>query len=465
MSLRQLAYTYGVWPAFDPHMRGLGARLGRLRRQERASLETNRERQWQSLLRLLRHAEASSPFYQRRFRDAGVQVEALRSPDDLVRIPPLTRSDLRQHLAEICSNRYRAEDLLTAATGGTTDTPAPIRRDRISVGDKNAVQQNFWAWAGAHPGEKVFWLWGAVSDFSQNPSWRWRLYERYLMRQIWAPTSRLDPAVMEGFRQRWNRFRAPVVCAYPTPLTIFCEFLRDCGRPYHRPRTAICTAETLLPHQRAVIEETLGCGVFEHYGSREFGIIAGECEAHQGLHLNSSAAWVEYRPTGASASAHAGDPSSDSPVQELLVTDLLNYGMPLIRYQVNDCVAAPLPTGACACGRGLPRLPPIAGRTTDTFRLPDGSVVPGVALTNRVLKEAPALAKTQVIQDTLHNFRLRYVPGPGFHTSDLEPLRRKLDEFLGTGLHWEFEAVEEIARESSGKTRFCISRVAAGGSR
>jgi phenylacetate-CoA ligase len=224
------------------------------------------------------------------------------------------------------------------------------------------------------------------------------------------------------------------------------------------PRAVICTAEALLPHQRTLVEQVLRAPVFEQYGCREFGMVAAECPAHQGMHVATSAAYIEYRAISASA---------DAPY-EMLVTDLLNYGMPLIRYQINDCVAAPpAAAGRCACGRNLPRLPAIIGRTSDTLRLPDGSLMPGVALIAALAEgealgsAAPRLDKAQIVQEDLGQFRLRYVPGAGFTSAQLEPLRRKLDAILGTEIHWEFEAVAEIAREASGKTRFCVSKVGA----
>jgi phenylacetate-CoA ligase len=193
----------------------------------------------------------------------------------------------------------------------------------------------------------------------------------------------------------------------------------------------------------------MGAPVFEHYGSREFGMIAAECEYHGGLHVNPAAAYVELRPV---------DGTQD--LCDLIVTDLLNYGMPLIRYKIDDCTTTQ--SAQCRCGRGYPLMPPIVGRTTDVFCLPDGSLVPGVALTNRVLQVCPGLKQTQFIQETLTEFRIKYVPGPGFSPADLEHLRGRLTSFFPRGLKWSFEEVQRIDRERSGKTRFCISRVSAG---
>jgi len=440
-------YTRIVHPLFERrHYQGFTDRLRRYQRMEGLSLQANRELQWRALVRLLQHAYDTTSFYRHRFEAAGLRPSEIASPSDLERIPPLTRDDIREHLSGLQSNSYRAGELSHAATGGTTDTPVPLLRSREAVREKMAIQWRFNSWAGFLPGDKVFYVWGARQDFSENPSWRWRLYDRHLMRQVYAPTSLFNESVLESYRQSMNRFRPRVIYAYPTPLALFCEYLRDSRKPYQRPRTAICTAESLLPSQRRVIEEMLGCPVFEHYGSREFAMIAGECERHQGLHLNTAAAYVEFLP-------FAG--SEVEGLHELLVTDLLNYGMPLIRYRINDC--ALLGPEQCACGRGFPLLGQITGRVTEVFHLANGDSVPGISLHRVITEDCPGLRKIQLIQDTLHDFRVRFVPTRTFTQADLATLRSRLGQRFGESVHWTFEQVADIKRERSGKTRFCIS--------
>ncbi|PYX91931.1 MAG: hypothetical protein DMG67_08515, partial [Acidobacteria bacterium] len=224
-------------------------------------------------------------------------------------------------------------------------------------------------------------------------------------------------------------------------------FLRDTGKPFHRPASVICTAEPLSTDQRRLIEQTLGCPAFEMYGSREFGMIAADCE-HGNLHLNPAAAHVEFVPVpGAEVDG----------LCELVVTDLLNDGMPLIRYRINDC-AIPAEPG-CACGRGYAVLGKVSGRTADNFVLPDGNIVPGISLQNRVIKVCPGIKKIQIVQETPAQFMIRYVPGATFAAEDLKSLDTKLSEYFGQSVRWKFESVADIQREASGKTRFCISHV------
>lgn len=429
---------------------GLTARLRRLQRDEGLSAGELETQQVARLRKLLLHAMTTTEFYSQRFRDSGFDPQQLRSVEDLRSVTALRRDDIRSHLDAMCSRNFRPDELRTSATGGTTDSPVPIRRDVESLREKTAAQLRLNAWAGMQPGDKVYRLWGARSDFAENPSWRWRLYDQTLMRNLWAPTSLFNDEMLELYRRQLNEFKPDVIYAYPTPLTLLCEFLENSGQPYHRPKTAISTAEGLSEEQRATSERVLGCKVFEHYGSREFGMIAGECERGN-LHVNPLLAVVEFLPV---------EGAEDEHLHEILITDLTNYGMPLIRYKVNDCVRLdPSRLISCQCGRKFPVLGRIIGRTTDILTLPDGSRVPGVALTNRVLQVCPSLAKIQVVQEALHDFTINYVAGESFDSTSLNELKANLTKFFPAELRWSFNRVEQIERERSGKTRFCISRV------
>lgn len=446
MNLRNQFYARLVWPLFDRGYAGLGTRLAAWKRLERASEAEARAAQWGALRRLLVHAQDTCPFYRERFAAAGLDPRRMRAAEELERIPPLTRAELREQGEAMRSSAYDPGRLAAAASGGTTDVPVRFWRDAESVRAKRAVQEAFNGWAGRRPGDKIFQLWGAQSDLPANPNWRWRTRERYVHRALTAPASHLSGAVLEQYRAALNRFRPRTMQAYPSPLAVFAEHLLAHPGPLHRLKGVVCTAEALLPQQRETIERAFGCPVFEQYGSREFGMIAAQCEMRQGMHLNPHAAFVEFRPV-----AGAGE------LRELLVTDLLNYGMPLIRYQINDCVSGP--AAACGCGRGYPLLPPVSGRTADLLRLPDGSLVPGVALTGRILTVCPRIVKMQVVQESLREFRFRYVPGKDFAKGGAEEIQSALRRFFPQELHWQLEAVEEIPREASGKTRFCISHV------
>ena len=449
-----LAYSRLLLPYFEPRSyRGVSKIQREYEATERLPLATNLQTQWRSLLQMLQHAYDTTAFYRQRFDAAGVSVKDIQSPDDLKKIPPVTRDDLRAHALDMCSRSFAPDQLTKAATGGTTDTPVTLYRNASSLPYKNAVQARFNAWADFRPGDKTFFLWGAQSDYAANPSWRWRFYDQRLMRRFWAPTSVFNREVFTNYRDRLNRMRPRVMYAYPTPLALFSEFLSESGADYHRPAVVITTAELLLGDQRALIEQAMGGKVFDHFGARDFGMIAAECAAHDGLHLNPHAAFIEHIPL---ASMETAD------LHEMLVTDLLNFGMPLIRYKVNDCSV--LGRQDCSCGVGYPKIQKIMGRTTDNFYLADGTVVSGV-VARRLGNYCPGIKKIQIVQEALDYFEVRYVTGPGFADSDVQTLRQKLFEAFGKEVRLELRSLPDIERERSGKTRLCISKVGPRGKR
>jgi phenylacetate-CoA ligase len=442
-------YLHAVLPLFERHNAyGLAGRMKKFIEWECLSAEEVQARQWEMLAKLLQHAYNTSAFYKQRFDNIRFNPHSQFDVADLKTIPFLTRDDISSNLPQMYSRNYMPDQLFVSATGGTTDTPVKFYRDPESAKQKLALQWQLSGWAGMYPGDKVFYLWGARSDYAKDPSWRWSLYDKYVLRRQWAATSVMTAGIAEEYRLQINKFKPEIIYAYPTPLAMLCEFIEQAGKPVHRPRAVICTAESLLSTQREVIERTLGCRAFVLYGAREFGMIAAECSEHSGLHFASAGAYVEFIPV-----SDAQEPG----LCEIVVTDLLNYGMPLIRYRVNDCVVAR--QSACRCGRGYPLLPEVLGRSADIFLLPDGSKVPGVALTNRVLQVCPSLKKIQIIQNAVDEFTIRFVPTETKAADGLTALRSNLRKFFPSEVRWTFEQVSNIEREPSGKTRFCISRL------
>jgi phenylacetate-CoA ligase len=224
---------------------------------------------------------------------------------------------------------------------------------------------------------------------------------------------------------------------------------REIGIEDLRPKAIIASSMMLLPHERAVIENVFGVKVFDMYGCEEVGLIASECERHEGLHMNIDQLAIEVlRDDGAQAGP--GEPGL------VVVTDLENPAMPLIRYRMED-FAEPADR-PCSCGRGLPLIRKISGRVADFLRRKDGSQVAGVSLIENSLTRIPGIEQMQIVQEDLGRMRLRVVPGASF-----TPQRRQelVDYFVATfpGSGVELEELSEIRPEPNGKYQFSICKV------
>ena len=441
-------YLSAVLPFLErDRNRDIAALMRQYELWDRLSRDEMQKRQWDAFRAILHHAYDTTKFYRERFDAVGMHPGDIRGPEDIPRIPALTRDDLRQRLPDLVSSQYRKDELCTSHTGGTTNAPVEFLRDRASLPHKEALQRVLNSWAGYWPGDKAMYFWGAHADFAQNPSWRWRMYDRHLMRRIWLQTSQLNDEVFAAYRKTMEDYKPHIVYGYPTTIDLFCHFLKRTGTPKHRPHAVICTAEQ-LEDRRGLIEEVLGAPVFEHYGAREFGMIAAECDRHRGLHLHPAICMTDMAPV-----EHAGE----EPMYEIFVTDLFNRGMPLIRYRSED-FAVPART-ACPCGRPFDTLAYFVGRRNAMFHMADGSAVMGISLPYRVSSLFPPAVRTQFVQKTYTDFEVRYVADRDMPPPIVEKVIEMLHDFFKVRLNWQVVRVPTIARERSGKIRPYISHV------
>jgi phenylacetate-CoA ligase len=171
-------------------------------------------------------------------------------------------------------------------------------------------------------------------------------------------------------------------------------------------------------------------------------IIASECRYHTGLHVNADGLFVEIDPI----------PGISSGPGNILVTDLYNRSMPLIRYQIGD-LARWETSGPCPCGRNLPRIAGIEGRITDFLRLPNGKLISGPSLT-LVVGDMSEIRQAQFVQSQTTQVQLRIVPGIGYGAHTVRELERRLAVYLRNQVELSVQAVENIPSEVSGKYRF-----------
>ena len=435
-------HTHLLLPLAEPERHaGLARRMREIRRFERMSEKDQRAIQQQRLQRILTHAYNTVPFYRRQFDTAGFRPSDARV-DRPLPLPILKRDDLRDAGDTLLSSAYQLDDLRRAGSSGTTSTPIQFYRDIEALRNKTAIQWQLNSWSGYNPGDSVLMLWGAHRDLAMQPSWRWRLYEERLMRCIPAPSGIINDEILERFRERYESRRPSVLYAYSTVLGAFAAYMQKHGMK-HRPTTVIATAEVMNDENRKLAETVFGVPVTMHYGSREVGMIASECPQHQGLHFHPWSSYVEFDPIG---------DTPDGPAYRLLITDLLNYGQPFIRYDTGDCVV--LADHRCQCGRWFPFIERVLGRVTDGFIFPDGGIVSGTAIATQMAMVGEtfrAIRQVQFVQRTPLDVHLRYVVAAESNSSsqELRSICKGIDALAKQPMRWTLEQVPDIPRESS----------------
>jgi phenylacetate-CoA ligase len=215
------------------------------------------------------------------------------------------------------------------------------------------------------------------------------------------------------------------------------------------------TADMLYPHMRETIEKVFRSPVFNRYGSREVGIIACECEKHEGLHVFSPIIHVEILKQDCI-------PTAVGEMGEVVITSMFNYAMPLIRYKIGD--TGIWAENECSCGRKLPLLKQITGRVTDTFYKKDHTQVYG-GYFNRLFYFRDWVKKFQVIQEDYDEIRLIIIPQKTsenireLYYQQLNEITTKIQLVLGKECRVNYEFVTDIPPTASGKYRYTISKV------
>lgn len=408
-------------------------------------------RQLGMLKQILRHAYETVPFYRRTWQAAGVHPHDLRSFDDLRHFPVVTKADVRTHESELHSAVFaNATNVVVKRTSGSTGVPLTIRLDEPGKQWKFACTLRSDEWSGWRLGQRVAKVWG--NPEYRHFGWKGRLRNALLDRAVHLDTVKLTSERIETFVRAVRRHRPGLIFGHAHSLYLVADRLKKAGVTDVRPNGVISTAMPLHAWQRAVIEEVFGVPATDRYGCEEVSLIACECERHRGLHVNADSVYVEIQSGGRQP------PEDDTRTGPLLVTDLCNFAMPLIRYQIGDVVT--LSDRTCPCGRGLPLIEKVEGRDADYVVTPAGDLVSGISLTENFALLIAGAAQVQIVQEEVTHLRIRLVPDEQFTAESRRQIAALVADTFGPAMRHDVELVAAIPQEPSGKYRFCVSKVA-----
>lgn len=411
--------------------------------------ERLRALQLQRLQRLLSHAQEHVPYYRDMFNRLGFEARAVTALEDLRQLPLLTKADIREHCEAMKSGH--AQGLARFNTGGSSGQPLVFWIGKERVTHDVAAKWRATRWWDVDIGDREMVVWGSPIELSAQD--RVRRFRDKLMRTRLLPAFEMSEAKLDRFVAAIRAVRPRMLFGYPSALAHIarhaqarCISLDGLGI-----RVAFVTSERLYDHQRQQIETVFGCPVANGYGGRDAGFIAHQCPAG-GMHLTAEDCIVEIVDS-------RGSVLPPGQAGEVVVTHLATPDFPFIRYRTGD--VAVLDDAACACGRGLPMLKEIQGRTTDFVLAADGTVMHGLALIY-VIRDLPGVENFKIIQESSELTRVQLVTAASFREADIEAIRQGLSGRLGGNVRIEIERVSRIEAEGSGKFRFVVSRIAPG---
>jgi phenylacetate-CoA ligase len=391
---------------------------------------------------------ARVPYWRDRFRELRFEPAAVKGAADLAALPLLAKPDIRAH-----AERMKAEGhgpLTRYNTGGSSGQPLVFYIGKARKSHDVAAKWRATRWWGVDIGDREAVVWGSPIEHGAQD--RVKALRDRLLRTTLLPAFEMSDKRLDAFVDWIERHRPRMLFGYPSALSYIARHAEKQGRRLDGlgVRVAFVTSERLYDEQRTTIERVFGCRVANGYGGRDAGFIAHECP-HGGMHLSAEDIVVETVDD-------TGRPVPAGQAGEIVVTHLATAEFPFVRYRTGDMGV--LSAARCPCGRGLPLLAELQGRSTDFVVAADGTVMHGLALIY-VIRDLPGIEGFKVTQESRTLTRVDLVPGAGYDAAVVPRIVQGFKQRLGAQVEVRVETVPAIAPERSGKYRYIVSHALA----
>lgn len=400
--------------------------------------------QLQQLREVLRHAGAHSPFYARRFREAGFDPWAMSDLSELAACPYLTKSDLATHLEDMATSQS-ARSRLYITTGGSTGMPVGFYLQRgVSRPKEQAFLEAQWRRGGYFEGARLVVMRGAVtSRTSEGAISSYDATRDWLMLSSYHLTERRLPEYLDEV----SRFRPDVLHAYPSAALQLAELLARSGRRWPVPlRCVLAGSERLTAPQKRMLEDVFSCRVYAWYGHAERVVLAGAGRSSDLLYFWPTYGYVEFGPP------------DDEGLREVIGTSFHNLVLPLIRYRTGDYVRVHDPAAA-GSEFSWPAVEAVEGREQEFLVTATGRRISLTAF-NMHDDSFDEIYALQFFQSEPGRAELRYVAGPAFRPDRLGRIESVLRTKLGDDFEVSLRQVDEIEKTARGKGRWLVSTLA-----
>ena len=396
---------------------------------------------------LLHDAAQYVPYYRELFAQNAFDPSAVKSIIDLQRLPFLTKATIRANTDAL--KHATARGLTRFNTGGSSGEPLIFFIGTNRVSHDVAAKWRATRWWGVDIGDPEIVVWGSPIELGKQDSikhWRDKLLRTQLL-----PAFEMSEAKLDGFLGTIRQVKPRMLFGYPSALSHIAKHALKRGQKMSNLgiNVAFVTSERLYDDQRALIGDVFGCKVANGYGGRDAGFIAHECPSG-GMHLTADDIVVEIIdedgsvvPTGVAG--------------EIVVTHLSTNDFPFIRYRTGDIGV--LGANPCSCGRGLPLLQEIQGRSTDFVVAADGTVMHGLSLVY-ILRDLPGVKSFKVVQETQSLTRVLLVTDENLAADAVSQIVLGFKQRLGAEVSVVVDLVNSIPAEKSGKFRYIVSHVA-----
>lgn len=389
---------------------------------------------------MIRHAYDNTEFYHRKFKGAGIRPEDIRTVADLKKVPFTTKSEVREHsTGSMLARNVDLNQCIVTETSGSTGIPTKVVYDSYANDFSKAINLRSHIENGLKPWSR----WAIFGDphHFQKKTW----FQKFgVLSPNWI--SVFDP--VEKQIDYLKKVRPDVLSGYASSLYLLSQAIEEKGVEGITPKVVISTSELLDPGTRDYINSVFNVKMVDHFGCVELNRTAWECGEHAGYHIDTDAVVMEF--------VHDGEEVSAGERGEIVYTGLFNFAMPLIRYNIED-VGVPSDE-VCPCGRGLPLMKLIEGRSDSFMQTPDGRVFSPIIWT-LIMRQISGIDQFKAIQERKDFIRILVVGDNEFTEATVEQIKHDVKGVMGGGIDVDVEIVDDIPRDKSGKVRCAVSKV------
>lgn len=403
------------------------------------------------LEQLLDHCKKNVPYYANLMKGLGDSYH-----DDpigyLQRMPILTKDIIRKNFDALKSGDLSRRKWFYMTTGGSTGELGQVIHDYEFSARAGAIQLIFSRLVGRETGECEVYLWGSEREIiAGSENWQARAAKN-LTNSHYFNAFRMTPEKMHAAIDFINSKKPKLIVAYAESIMGFAKYIEKEKIKIEPQKAIISSAETLYPFMRETIERVFQCKVYNRYGTREIGNVACERPGYEGLWV---APWGNYLEI----LDGKGDRVPDGTDGEIIVTSLMNYAMPMIRYRIDDHGILQ-PPNLKHPPTSDQILQSVTGRVIGQFRTKAGTRVnPGYLCGLLFHKEW--MKMTQIVQKDYSHIRFRIVLVEGLRPSqaELDDIVAKTRLVFGEDCRVEFDFVDEISASNSGKFHYTICEI------
>ncbi|WP_299319679.1 hypothetical protein [uncultured Maribacter sp.] len=345
---------------------------------------------------IFQHAKEHSDFYKKKYAKLKINITGNLTPEDFLKIPPLTREEIRNNFDAIKANNVSQSYCDKVSTSGSTSLPISVIHDNRNP--ETPIRWRILSWWGINPWENQAFIYRFKKSF----------FKQILNTILWWPTKRIFLAAanpqkkqLEKYVRDFNRIKPTLLQGYVDVVFEFALYLLDNNIKIYAPKMVWVTSAPLFEEQRILMEKAFGAPVCDQYGNTEIMLIASECPNKEGLHIMQDTVHIEFVD-------EFNQPVPPNTTGKILLTDLTNYAFPLIRYEIGD--EGQYKELNCTCGIPLPLMNNVHGRQSTHIVTPSGLHIKGEHIMAMFNEHMGMFKELQLIQQTDFSVSINFVP-------------------------------------------------------